>query len=187
MVTTHSSNDPVLSRQDKQTLLDLARESIRARATGAPLPTVSAAPDVLRRRAGAFVSLHRRGMLRGCIGYIEAVLPLAEAVQDMALSAAFQDPRFMPLTADELDDLDIEISVLTPFEKITDASRIEVGRHGLMIRKGRSSGLLLPQVPVQFGWDRATFLAQTCQKAGLPPDAWKDPGAELFIFSADIF
>ena len=114
-------------------------------------------------------------------------MPLAQAVQDMALSAAFQDSRFEPLTVEELKELDIEISVLTPFEKITDPERIQVGCHGLMIRKGDRSGLLLPQVPVQFGWDRPTFLSQTCHKAGLEPDAWEDPDTELYIFSADIF
>ncbi len=187
MAQSKTGIDSGLSAEEKRTLRELARDTIRAQATGVPLPAVSAGTQALRRKSGAFVSLHRRGMLRGCIGYVEAVLPLAEAVQEMALSAAFQDPRFIPLAADELDDLDIEISVLTPFEKITDTSCIEVGRHGLMIRMGRASGLLLPQVPLQFGWDRETFLAQTCQKAGLRPDAWKEPGAELFIFTADIF
>jgi len=187
MAAAHTGIASGLSPEEKQTLLKLARDTICSRATGKPLPAVSDATDALRRRSGAFVSLHRRGMLRGCIGYIEPVLPLIEAVQEMALSAAFQDPRFEPLSSEELSDLDIEISVLTPFEKITDAARIEVGCHGLMIRKGDCSGLLLPQVPVQFGWDRETFLAQTCQKAGLRPDAWKDLDAELYIFSADIF
>jgi len=187
MAAAHTGIVPGLSPEEKKTLLQLARDTIRSRATGNPLPAVSAATDALRRRSGAFVSLHRRGMLRGCIGYIEPVLPLIEAVQEMALSAAFQDPRFEPLSSEELSDLDIEISVLTPFEKITDAACIKVGRHGLMIRKGDCSGLLLPQVPVQFGWDRETFLAQTCQKAGLRPDDWKNPGVELYIFSADIF
>jgi len=186
---THTKNgiDSGLSPEDKKTLLTLARATIKARALGEPLPEVCAETDALRRKAGAFVSLHRRGMLRGCIGYVEAVSPLAQAVQEMALSAAFQDPRFEPLAAEELDDLDIEISVLTPFEKISDPERIVVGRHGLMIRKGYASGLLLPQVPEQFGWDRLTFLRQTCQKAGLRPDAWQERDAELYIFSADIF
>jgi AmmeMemoRadiSam system protein A len=187
MTDTQSDTPAGLSPDEKKTLRDLAQATIRARVMGEPLPAIPAVTDALRRKAGAFVSLHRRGMLRGCIGYVEAVSPLANAVQDMALSAAFQDPRFEPLTADELQDLDIEISVLTPFEKISDPDRIEVGRHGLMIRKGGASGLLLPQVPVQFDWDRLTFLRQTCQKAGLRPDAWQDPDAQLYIFSADIF
>lgn len=183
--TTGSSS--WISPDEKKFLLELARDTIRARASGLPLPEVNAGTAALRRKAGAFVSLHREGMLRGCIGYIEPVLPLAEAVQEMALSAAFRDPRFTPLSEAELEGLEIEISVLTPFEKITDVSRIEVGRHGLMIRMTGASGLLLPQVPVQFGWDRETFLAQTCRKAGLDPGAWKEPDAELFVFSAEIF
>jgi len=187
MAAAQIGRDAGLGPEDKQTLLEIARLAIRARALGEAIPDISVASQALLRKSGAFVSLHRRGMLRGCIGYIEPVHPLARAVQEMALSAAFQDPRFEALTADELNDLDIEISVLTPFEKIDDPELIDVGRHGLMIRKGSASGLLLPQVPLQFGWDRLTFLSQTCQKAGLGPDAWQDADAELFIFSADIF
>lgn len=187
MADTQIGKQDGLSPEDKETLLKLARATIRARTLGEPLPVVDAGSEALRRMSGAFVSLHRRGMLRGCIGYIEPVAPLAQAVQEMALSAAFQDPRFEPLEAEELEDLEIEISVLTPFEHISDPELIEVGHHGLMIRKGARSGLLLPQVPEQFGWDRQTFLSQTCQKAGLRPDAWQDPDAQLYIFSADIF
>jgi len=187
MAAVHHDTPSGLTPEEKTMLRDLARETIRARAMGESLPDVQADTDALSRKTGAFVSLHCRGMLRGCIGYVQAVAPLAQAVQDMALSAAFEDPRFEPLGAEELDGLEIEISVLTPFEKISDPESIEVGHHGLMIRKGHASGLLLPQVPVQFGWDRRTFLSQTCQKAGLVADAWQDSDAELFIFSADIF
>ena len=187
MTAVQSAAQSGLSPEEKKTLCELARATICARAMGEALPDVCADTEASRRKAGAFVSLHRRGMLRGCIGYIEAIAPLAQAVQEMALSAAFQDPRFEPLAVAELDDLDIEISVLTPFEKISDPECIKVGRHGLMIRQGIHSGLLLPQVPVQFGWDSTMFLRQTCQKAGLGPDAWQDPDAELYIFEADIF
>lgn len=187
MAGMSSNTQSGLTTEEKAALIELARATIRARATGEALPAVPEDTDALSRKAGAFVSLHRRGMLRGCIGYVEAVMPLARAVQDMAISAAFQDPRFEPLTSEELEDLDIEISVLTPFEKITSPDCIEVGRHGLMIRKGSRSGLLLPQVPVQFGWNRDVFLSQTCLKAGLGPDAWQDPDSELYVFSADIF
>jgi AmmeMemoRadiSam system protein A len=187
MAGMSSDTQSGLTTEEKASLLELARASIRARVMGQALPSIPEGSEALSRKTGAFVSLHRRGMLRGCIGYVEAVMPLARAVQDMALSAAFQDPRFEPLSCEELEDLDIEISVLTPFEKISDPECIEVGRHGLMIRKGARSGLLLPQVPVQFGWDREVFLSQTCLKAGLGPDAWQDPDAELYIFAADIF
>ncbi len=105
----------------------------------------------------------------------------------MASAAAFQDPRFSPLSADELKDLEIEISVLTPFKRITNIDEIQVGKHGILMRNGSSSGLLLPQVATDYGWDRTTFLEHTCQKAGLPKDAWKDKNTEIYIFSADVF
>jgi len=105
----------------------------------------------------------------------------------MAAAAAFQDPRFPPVTKKELKDLDIEISVLTPFEQITDVNKIEVGKHGIYMERGFYSGLLLPQVATEYGWGRETFLEHTCRKAGLPPDAWKDKETRIYIFSADIF
>ena len=142
---------------------------------------------MLEEFRGAFVSLHRRGQLRGCIGYIEAVKPLLQTVREMAPAAAFQDPRFRPLQADELADLEIEISVLTPLKLIKSTDEIEVGRDGLYIVRGLNRGLLLPQVATQYHWDRQTFLEQTCNKAGLPGDAWKDPGTQIFIFRAEIF
>jgi AmmeMemoRadiSam system protein A len=125
--------------------------------------------------------------LRGCIGLIEAVKPLGETIQEMALSAAFCDPRFPPLTAQEFKDLDIEISVLTPLRRIKNVEEIQVGVHGLYLRNGSCRGLLLPQVATQYNWDRDTFLQQTCCKACLPPMAWKDPQTEIYVFSADIF
>jgi AmmeMemoRadiSam system protein A len=105
----------------------------------------------------------------------------------MALAAAFQDPRFRPLSAGELKDIEIEISVLTPFKRIAGIDEIQVGKHGIMMKNAGSSGLLLPQVATDHGWDRNTFLEQTCQKAGLPKDAWKDKKTEIYIFSADVF
>ena len=133
------------------------------------------------------MSLHRFGELRGCIGQIEARQPLVETVADCAVSAALRDPRFRPLTARELDaGTEIEISVLTPMERVSSIEEIEVGRDGLLIRQNYRSGLLLPQVAVEWGWDRDTFLAQTCRKAGLPLDAWQH-GAEIYRFQAEIF
>ncbi|RTZ91734.1 MAG: AMMECR1 domain-containing protein, partial [Deltaproteobacteria bacterium] len=136
---------------------------------------------------GAFVTLTKNGNLRGCIGLIQPVKPLAESVQEMAIAAAFQDPRFPPLTKGEWPEIDIEISALTPFRKIEDLSEIQVGTHGIYIQKGPYSGLLLPQVATEYGWDREEFLQQTCIKAGLHPMAYKDPDAKIYIFSADIF
>ena len=125
--------------------------------------------------------------MRGCIGLIEAVKPLAETIQEMALSAAFCDPRFPPLTSQEFKDIALEISVLSPLQQIKNVEEIQVGVHGLYIRQGPYRGLLLPQVATEYHWDRDTFLQQTCVKAGLPPMAWKDPETVISVFSADIF
>ncbi len=128
-----------------------------------------------------------RGRLRGCIGFIEARKPLARTVEEMAVAAALQDPRFPPLREEELKEISLEISVLTPLRKTADVGQIEVGTHGLYVRKGSRAGLLLPQVATEYGWDRDTFLKETCRKAGLAPDAWRDPETEIYLFSADVF
>jgi AmmeMemoRadiSam system protein A len=176
-----------LSTADKQLLLQAARDSITAQLKGKAATPVKAPSPVLEEPRGAFVSLHRRGQLRGCIGYLEAVKPLLQTVREMAPAAAFQDPRFGPLQADELADLEIEISVLTPMRLIKTTDEIEVGKHGLYIVRGLNRGLLLPQVATEYCWDRRTFLEHTCNKAGLPSDAWKDPNTQIFIFRAEIF
>ncbi len=179
--------DMNLSPADRQLLLQVARDSIAAHLQGKAAAPAKATSPVLEELRGAFVSLHRRGQLRGCIGYIEAIKPLLKTVSEMAPAAAFQDPRFRPLQADELADLEIEISVLTPLKLIKNTDEIEVGRDGLYIVRGPNRGLLLPQVATQYHWDRRTFLEQTCNKAGLPPDAWKDPTTQIFTFRAEIF
>ncbi len=178
-----------ISEADKQRLLQLARDSIRAHLTGEPAPSLAGVSPLLCQPRGVFVSLHRRGQLRGCIGYLEAVKPLGQSVVEMAAAAAFHDPRFLPMREAELADLEVEISVLTPMQPLPQAQveNIQVGRHGLYIEKGLNRGLLLPQVAVDFRWDRTTFLQQTCCKAGLPPDAWKDPDTRIFTFTAEIF
>jgi AmmeMemoRadiSam system protein A len=176
-----------LSPADKQLLLQVARGSIASQLKGKAAAPVEATSPVLKECRGAFVSLHRRGQLRGCIGYIEAVKPLLQTVREMAPAAAFNDPRFRPLQPDELADLEIEISVLTPLRLVKNLDEIEVGQHGLYIVKGLNRGLLLPQVATQYRWDRQTFLEQTCTKAGLPSNAWKDSGTQIFIFQAEIF
>ena len=176
-----------LSPADKQLLLQVARDGIAARLTGKAATPVQTSAPVLQERRGAFVSLHRQGQLRGCIGYIDAIKPLLQTVQEMAPAAAFHDPRFRPLQANELADLEIEISVLTPMKLIKNTDEIEVGKHGLYIVRGLNRGLLLPQVATQYHWGRLTFLEQTCYKAGLPPDAWKDPITNIYTFSAEIF
>ncbi len=176
-----------LSEEEKEELIGIARSAIERGVKG---DTPSAGPPVskkLEEPRGAFVSLHKRGMLRGCIGSLEPVAPLYKTVEEMAQSAAFRDPRFRPVTEDELPGLDVEISVLTPFREITDIDEIEVGVHGLMVAKGYRSGLLLPQVATERNWDRVTFLEQTSAKAGLPSDAWKDRDTRIYVFSADVF
>ena len=133
------------------------------------------------------VTLKKNGHLRGCIGYIKAYKPLCETVQEMAIAAAFRDPRFPSLKPDEVKQLTFEISVLSPLKRIHDVNEIEVGKHGLYMIRGHKSGLLLPQVATEYGWDRTTFLKETCHKAGLQPDAWMDAATEIYIFSADYF
>ena len=178
--------DMQLTGEEKQALLRIARESIEAELEG-KTPPGSAEKGTLEEKRGAFVSLKKRGKLRGCIGFIEARKPLARTVEEMAVAAAFQDPRFPPLRKEELKDLKLEISVLTPLRRISDAGEIEIGTHGLYIRKGGRAGLLLPQVATEWRWDRDLFLKETCRKAGLAPDAWRDPETEIFLFSADVF
>jgi AmmeMemoRadiSam system protein A len=135
---------------------------------------------------GVFVTLKKRGELRGCIGYIEPVAPLAQAVIETAIYAATRDPRFPPVNAEEARDLEYEISVLTPLKEISDPDLVQVGRHGIVISRGGQKGVLLPQVPVENGWDRNTFLEEGCLKAGLPADAWKK-GAKISVFEAIVF
>lgn len=175
-----------LSADDKKLLLQMARASIEAHLLDKPLPAVETVPQSLCEPRGAFVSLHRQGQLRGCIGYLEAVKPLGLTVREMAAAAAFHDPRFRPLGREELADLEVEISVLSPMTLIKNIDEIQVGTHGLYIVQGPCRGLLLPQVATEYKWDRLTFLQQTCGKAGLPPDAWKDPGTKIYLFTAEI-
>ncbi len=177
-----------LSEEEKKILKELAYTTIKAKLNGEPLPVLKNPTSKLMEPRGAFVTLHKKnGQLRGCIGMIEGLKPLWETIRDMAIQAAFHDPRFPPLRSEELDDIDIEISVLTPLEPIEDISEIEIGTHGLVVRKGPYSGLLLPQVAVEQKWDREAFLEWTCRKAGLEPDAWKQPDTRVFVFSADVF
>lgn len=175
-----------LSVTDQKVLFKVARDSIRAHLKGEKAPLPREVSPILREPRGVFVTLNRQGRLRGCIGYLEAVKPLIEAVQDMAVSAAFCDPRFPPLTESELADLEVEISILTPMRRIESIEEIQVGRHGLYLEQGARRGLLLPQVATEYGWDRLTFLKQTCIKAGLPQDAWQDPATRIYVFSAQI-
>lgn len=177
----------VLTDEEKRFCKDLVIWVIRQH-----LGQTSEARPVLESRTlseelGAFVTLKRDGRLRGCIGNIVGKGPLAATIERMAGAAAFEDPRFPPLTAGELSDLEIEVSVMGPLSPCPDPELIEVGRHGLYIRKSMHSGLLLPQVATEWGWDRDTFLDQTCVKAGLPKGSWRKPKTEIWWFEAVIF
>jgi AmmeMemoRadiSam system protein A len=173
------------SPADRRLLLQLAREAITAHVSSA-VPPAPEETGVLARPAGAFVSIHNRGELRGCIGHIEANEPLGRVVVRCAIAACSTDPRFPGVAATELPELDIEVSLLGPLEPIAGVEDIEIGRHGLVVEQGGNRGLLLPQVAVEWHWDSETFLAQTCHKAGLPRDAWKK-GARLWRFEAEVF
>lgn len=147
----------------------------------------SPVPPSLLTPSGAFVTLRCDGELRGCIGYIEAQKPLVETVEEAAMRAALDDYRFFPVTMEEVPRLEIEISVLSPLKCVDSVEEIVVGTHGLIVESKNRRGLLLPQVPVEQGWDREVFLSQTCRKAGLPPTAWSEPGVKLYSFTAEIF
>jgi AmmeMemoRadiSam system protein B/AmmeMemoRadiSam system protein A len=176
-----------LNKTEQGILLKIARQAILAELDNRDYTLPADLTSNLEMPRGAFVTLKRNGQLRGCIGHIVSKRPLAETVAVCAVQAAFHDPRFNPLQKSEVEGLTLEVSALTPFEQVTDTNTIEVGKHGLLIRKGYYQGLLLPQVPVEQGWDRVTFLNQTCRKAGLPSGAWKEESAELFRFSAQVF
>jgi AmmeMemoRadiSam system protein B/AmmeMemoRadiSam system protein A len=176
-----------LNEEEKKTLHHIAKTVIENKTRGKPVPDFKIESPILKENRGAFVTIQKRGQLRGCIGYIEGHGPLHKTIEKMAEAAAFNDPRFTPVKEKELPELDIEISVLTPLKRITDVNEIQVGKHGIYIKKEWLSGLLLPQVATEYAWDRQTFLEHTCQKAGLPSNAWKEKDTEIYIFSADIF
>ena len=176
-----------LTAKEKNTLLDIVKTAIAAKVNNKEIPELSIDSETLKEKRGAFVTLKKKGQLRGCIGYIMPVKALGETVQEMAIAAAFHDPRFPSLKPEEVRDLTFEISVLSPLKRIKDINEIEVGKHGLYIVRGYKSGLLLPQVAVEYEWDKETFLKETCYKAGLPMQTWMDKETEIYIFSADYF
>lgn len=174
-----------IDEQDRQRLLALARTALEARVLRRALPAPEAG-GALEWPCGAFVTIHSRGLLRGCLGRIETQAPLSETVLQLGASVADSDPRFDPVTANELRDIDIEISVLAPEREVASIADVEPGRHGVIIEQGFRRGLLLPQVAVEQAWDAETLVSHTCRKAGLPPDAWRH-GARIFVFEAQVF
>lgn len=184
----------MLSEEEGKFLVELARKSINSFIKerikiGVPEDT----PESLKENRGAFVTLNKDEMLRGCIGYVEPIAPLANAVIDVAISAAVNDPRFSPVTVNELEDLDIEVSVLTQPELIEVdrpeeyMDKIKIGEDGLIIERGPYKGLLLPQVAVEWGWNVEEFLYNTCVKAGLTADCWIFPDVKIYKFSSQVF
>jgi hypothetical protein len=177
-----------LSDSEKSELLALARKSAEYAVTNkkAYEPPASAS-QALNRENGAFVTLLKRGELRGCVGYTSAVKPLYLTVRDTATLAALRDTRFQPVSVTELPQLEYEISVLSPLRRVTDIDQIKVGEHGLLMKNGEYEGLLLPQVPVEQKWDRQTFLEETCRKAGMRSECWKSEETDIFMFTAVVF
>jgi AmmeMemoRadiSam system protein A len=176
----------MIDKAIKRTLLRTVRAYLRHRLLGEESASLPEHP-FYRKKCGIFVTLHKHGELRGCIGYIEGIYPLSKALFDMAESAAFRDPRFPPLKDDELADIDIEISLLSEPEEIPDFRDILLGKHGIILKKGLHQAVFLPQVAPEQGWDLETTLQHLCMKAGLPVDSYRKPDCRFFVFTAEVF
>ncbi|OIN95855.1 hypothetical protein AUJ66_08150 [Candidatus Desantisbacteria bacterium CG1_02_38_46] len=177
----------MLDKGQQERLLKIARQTLEEHIRKGRISEFKEIDPALTQKCGVFVTLTKKGQLRGCIGYIQPILPLDETISKMAIESSTGDPRFPPVSSEELKEIHIEISVLTPLQLINDVNKIEVGKHGLYIRKGLFSGLLLPQVATSYAWDKWQFLDQTCIKAGLSPGDWREKDSQIFIFSAQIF
>ena len=180
----NESSGPEFSQEERSLLLELAHRSIACALEGSSL-SLDPASGHLTEKRGAFCTLYLDGQLRGCVGYVFPLTPLLQTIAETARGAAFDDPRFPAVTLSEGSRLKISLSVLSVLAPIA-PEQVEVGTHGLLVSRAGKRGVLLPQVPVEHGWERTTFLEQTCLKAGLPPDAWKT-GATLESFTAEVF
>ena len=184
----HAASSPAthdeFTREERVTLLNLAHESILSALEHREISLDPPSPRFSEPR-GAFTTIYLQGQLRGCVGYVLPVISLYRAVAETARAAAFEDTRFAPVTLAEARSLEVSLSILSPL-RVIKTEEVEIGLHGLVVSFGGRRGLLLPQVPVEHGWDRLTFIEQTCQKAGLPRDAWKN-GATLEAFTAEVF
>ena len=181
-------NTDMLNPAQQKELLKIARQTIENYLAAGKMPEIQTADALLKEKRAAFVTLRERGELRGCIGSTAATEPLYLAVRNMAVESAIHDPRFMPVSKEEVKNLTIEISVLGLPQKVKNADEIIMGKHGVIVSRGGRSGLFLPKVADETGWNKDKFLSELCsQKAGLPPDAWKDPSTSLFIFTAQEF
>jgi len=178
----------MLNQKQRRRLLEIARNSIEIYLKTGKRLELSESEPVLLEHYGAFVTLRKNNQLRGCIGNIIGNQPFYLTVRDMAVEAAVNDPRFTPVTEEELPEIEIEISVLSPLKEIEDPDEIKMGQHGVLVRKGYRSGVFLPQVATETGWTKEEFLSNLCaHKAGLSPSAWKDPSTEVYIFTAEVF
>ncbi len=179
-----------MNEQQKKTLLKIAKDTVEAAVSRKPLPAPASDDPELNAPCGCFVTLKNRGRLRGCIGKFVSDVPLIELIVEMAKSSTTSDPRFFadPISPRELDQLDVEISVLSPLKRTDDPMSLRLGVDGIYIKKGPMSGCFLPQVTTETGWSKEDFLSYCCaHKAGLPADAWKDPATEVYLFTAEVF
>ncbi len=179
-----SASVPEFSAEERALLLQLAHDAIASALEGRQLSLTPPSPHLAEPR-GAFTTLYFRGELRGCVGYVFPAYPLYQTVAETARAAAFEDTRFWAVTREEVSEIEVSLSILSPLKPVR-PDQVEVGRHGLLVSLGARRGLLLPQVPIELGWDRITFLEQTCRKAGLPLNAW-EKGAKLEAFTAERF
>jgi len=176
----------IITDEEKKILLESARETITAQLAGKK-PVYGSTTKTLETKCGAFVTLHRDGQLRGCIGNLIGVKPLYITIREMAIASAFEDPRFMPLSKKELEEIDIEISVLSPLKKIKSIDDIKIGEHGILIKSGFRSGTFLPQVAVEQKWNVNELIENVCIKAGMDTNNWQAPDTELFVYTAIVF
>jgi len=174
-----------LSEADRKAILELARQAVVEAVCHGRLLAEIPMTELFEQQCGVFVTLHVAKRLRGCIGVIEAREPLGKAIVHCATSAALEDPRFNPMRSEEIEDMDVEVSLLSPLQRIR-PEEIEIGKHGLLVEQGFQRGLLLPQVATEYGLDRDQFLRETCHKAGLPGEAWKAPDTRIYGFTCEI-
>ncbi len=178
----------MLNKNQRKRLLEIARKSIQEYLSTGKKMEVTETDPLLLKEMGAFVTLHKHGELRGCIGNLVGQQPLYLTVKDMAVEAATGDPRFSPVQLTELENIEIEISALSPLKRIESADEIKMGIHGVLLRRGFNSGVFLPQVATETGWSKEEFLSKLCEdKAGISSDAWKDKSTEIYIFTAEVF
>jgi AmmeMemoRadiSam system protein A len=188
IVIDSKGDGTMLDKTQRKKLLELARNSIETYLKTNKKLEVTEADPLLLKEMGAFVTLREQGELRGCIGNLVGSQPLYLTIRDMAVEAAVDDPRFPPVNLGELKNIEIEISVLSPMQLASSSDEIEMGKHGVLVRRGFRSGVFLPQVATETGWSKEEFLTQLCaHKAGLPADAWKDKSTELYVFTAEVF